>query len=111
MAAPTYALDLAQWTLEFLRTNAAGLFHAVNDEPIDRYEWTKVIAAEAQRAGLLTTEAFIEPVKTDYFPSPIQRPLYSAMSNEQLTRLLGHPLGSWRAGLREMLGAISRECP
>jgi dTDP-4-dehydrorhamnose reductase len=107
VAAPTYAPDLAGWTLEFLRTDGAGLFHAVNDEPIDRFEWTRVIAAEARRAGLLAGDLLIEPVTTDYFPSPIKRPLYSVLDNAKLTRQLGHPLGSWRAGLRETLASLA----
>ena len=37
---PTYAPDLAQWTLNLLDLDASGLIHAANDEGVSRFEWT-----------------------------------------------------------------------
>ena len=57
-----FASDLAQWTLELLHSGASGLFHAVNDEGISRFDWTKSILAEAAKAGLISAEPPVEPV-------------------------------------------------
>jgi dTDP-4-dehydrorhamnose reductase len=105
---PTYAPDLAQWTLELLGLDTGGLIHAVNDEGASRFEWTQVILEEAVRAGLLASAPAVEPVTTAFFNSTMRRPDYTVMSNQKLASLLGRPIGSWRTGLRKMLAQQSR---
>lgn len=105
-SAPTFASDLAQWTLELVRAGAGGLYHAVNDEGLSRFEWTRSIVAEAFRAGLIRTKPAVEPVPSSYFNATMRRPDYTVMSNEKLSRQLGRGLGSWRPGLRKMLAQM-----
>jgi dTDP-4-dehydrorhamnose reductase len=106
VSVPTSALDLAQWTLELVRLGANGLVHAVNDEGVSRYDWTLVILEEAARVGLIPQPSPVEKVTTAFFNSTMRRPTYTVMSNEKLTKLLGHQLGSWRPGLRKMLAQM-----
>jgi dTDP-4-dehydrorhamnose reductase len=47
-------------------------------------------------------------VTSDFFKSPMRRPKVSILGNGKLTGLLGHPLGSWRGGLRKMLAQEAR---
>jgi len=108
VSVPTYAPDLARWTLEFLKVEARGLFHAVNDDGVSRFEWTRTILEEARQAGLTMPEVKVEPVTSDYFNATMRRPAYTVLNNAKATGALGHPLGSWREGLREMLGQIPR---
>jgi dTDP-4-dehydrorhamnose reductase len=103
---PTFASDLAAWTLDLLRTKANGLFHAVNDEGVSRFDWAKIILKEAVQAKIISTALTVEPVLSSYFNSTMKRPDYTVMSNAKLTRQLGRPLGSWRAGLRKMLAQM-----
>src|SRR4051812_42682731 len=44
---PTYVPDLARWTFELMERGATGVWHAVNDEGLSRFEWTKAILEEA----------------------------------------------------------------
>jgi len=106
ISVPTFASDLAQWTLELLRRNAGGLFHAVNDEGVSRFDWTKIILEEAVSANLISTVPTIEPVLSSFFNSTMRRPDYTVMSNGKLSRQLSRPLGSWRAGLQKMLAQM-----
>jgi dTDP-4-dehydrorhamnose reductase len=106
-SAPTFASDLAQWTLELVSGGASGLFHAVNDEGLSRFDWTKGILAEAARARLIPAEPPVEPVLSSFFNATMRRPDYTVMSNEKLSRQLGRPLGSWRDGMRKMLAQMS----
>jgi dTDP-4-dehydrorhamnose reductase len=106
ISVPTSAPDLAQWTLAVIRIGASGLVHAVNDEGVSRFDWTKIILDEAIHAGLISSMPQIEPVTTAFFNSAMRRPDYTVMSNEKLAKLLGHPLGSWRPGLMKMLNQI-----
>lgn len=103
---PTFAPDLAQWTLELVRHGATGLMHAVNDEGVSRYDWTLAILEEAVQAGLIPQASPVEKVTTAFFNASMRRPTYTVMSNEKLTKLLGRQLGSWRPGLRKMLAQI-----
>lgn len=104
LAVPTYVGDLAGWTLELLRQQAGGLYHAVNDEGVSRYDWTRAILEAAVEGGLLSRAPAVEPVTTAFFNSAIRRSTYSWLDNARLTTALGHPLGTWRTGLKAMLG-------
>lgn len=102
-AVPTYVGDLAAWTFELAAKQASGLYHAVNDEGLSRYDWTREILAAAQELGVLTSVPTVEPVTTAFFNSTIRRSTYSWLSNARLTQTLGHPLGSWKTGMRTIL--------
>jgi dTDP-4-dehydrorhamnose reductase len=103
---PTFASDLAQWTLELVHSGASGLFHAVNDEGLSRFDWARSILEEAHRAGLIATQPPLEPVLGSFFNSTMRRPDYTIMSNAKLAHHLGRRPGSWRPGLRKMLAQI-----
>jgi dTDP-4-dehydrorhamnose reductase len=105
---PTVSDDLAQWTVELIQKDGAGLFHAVNDGGVSRFDWTRAILEEAKQLNLISQEIIVEPVTSDYFKSTMPRPKQSVLANGKLTALLGHPLGSWRAGLRKMLAQEAR---
>jgi dTDP-4-dehydrorhamnose reductase len=103
VSVPTFAPDLACWTLDLIRLKACGLVHAVNNEPVSRYEWTGTIVEVAVEAGLVSQAPAVQAVTTAHFNSTMRRPVYSALSNQRLASLLGRRPGSWRAGLRKML--------
>lgn len=104
LAVPTYVGDLAGWSLALIQLQANGLYHAVNDGGLSRYDWTKEILAEARAQNLISVEPAVEPVTTAFFNSTIRRSTYSWLSNAKLAACLGHPLGSWKLGMRAMLG-------
>jgi dTDP-4-dehydrorhamnose reductase len=106
-SAPTFSEDLARWTLELVRKGSGGLFHAVNDEGVSRFDWTRAILEEAKGLGLVPATIAVEPVTSDFFKSPMKRPKNSILANDKLAALLGHPLGSWRVGVRRMLVGMS----
>jgi dTDP-4-dehydrorhamnose reductase len=108
-SAPTFSEDLARWTFELVRNGTGGLFHAVNDEGVSRFDWTQAILEDAKGLGLVPEAIAVEPVTSGFFKSPMKRPKNSILANKKLTALLGHPLGSWRLGLRKMLAQEARD--
>ena len=106
VSVPTFASVLAQWSLALLRQNAGGLFHAVNDEGVSRFDWAKVILEESVRIKLISTAPPVEPVLSSFFSSTMRRPDYTVLSNTKLSKLLGRNPGSWRGGLRKMLAQM-----
>ena len=105
---PTYSEDLARWTLELIDKGGVGLFYAVNDEGVSRFDWTRAILEEAKELKMIPDSVVVEPVTSDFFKSTMPRPKTSILGNGKLTALLGHPLASWRGGLRKMLAQEAR---
>jgi len=103
---PTFATDLADWTVELLKSGAGGLFHAVNDEGVSRFDWARVILDEAARAGIIAAIPPVEPVLSSFFSATMRRPGYTMMSNRKLSEHLGRTVGSWRPGMRKMLAQL-----
>jgi dTDP-4-dehydrorhamnose reductase len=91
-----------------IQKNGSGLFNAVNDEGVSRFDWTEVILAEASRTGLIAQSPKVESVTSDFFKSMMPRPKDSRLDNGKLAEFLGHSLGSWRGGLRKMLAQEAR---
>jgi dTDP-4-dehydrorhamnose reductase len=108
VSVPTFSEDLAGWTLELAKKGAAGLFHAVNDNGISRFDWTRAILEEAARWNLISRRILAEPVTSDFFKSPMRRPQNSILDNGKMAALLGRLVGSWRSGLRKMLAQEAR---
>jgi dTDP-4-dehydrorhamnose reductase len=100
-SAPTYVPDLARWTFALIDRGATGLWNAVNDGGLSRFEWTRVIVDELARLGLPKVE--VEPVTTAYFSPGIRRPTFTVLSNAKLARALGQAPGSWKPGLAQLL--------
>jgi dTDP-4-dehydrorhamnose reductase len=86
-----------------IQRRAGGLFHAVNDEGISRYDWTKVILEEAASQQIIPAVPPVQPVLSAFFNSSMRRPDYTVLCNRKLSGELGRALGSWRSGLRKML--------
>src|SRR5476651_306280 len=72
ISVPTFASDLAQWTLELIRRGADGLFHAVNDGGASRFDWTKIILEESVRAKLISAAPPVKPVLSSFFSSTMR---------------------------------------
>jgi dTDP-4-dehydrorhamnose reductase len=83
VSVPTSTIDLVEITLHSLEQGLTGLFHLTNSDYASRYEWGRYVARK------LSLPSTIIPVPMSMFPSPAQRPLFSAMSNESLQKALG----------------------
>lgn len=106
---PTYAPDLARWTLALTEKGCAGLFHAVNDGGLSRLDWTLAIIDEAAATGWIRSAPTVEPVSTDAFGGGIRRPKQTVLSNAKAAAILGRPLGSWRPGLKQLIRGLAAE--
>jgi dTDP-4-dehydrorhamnose reductase len=97
IATPTYTEDIVSTTFEALSMGLTGLYHLVNHGHASRIDVAQTYFNSIDRKIELT------PVPTSHFPSPAQRPLFSALSAAKLEAALGHPLPSWQ-------DAIARYC-
>jgi len=90
VSVPTSTIDLVDITLRSINKGLTGLYHLTNSDYASRYEWGRYIAKK------LALQSTIIPVPMSAFPSPAQRPLFSAMSNGQLQNDLGYAIPDWR---------------
>jgi dTDP-4-dehydrorhamnose reductase len=113
VSGPTWARMLAEVTAQLLakaspaagwlgeRRQSAGtdgLFHLAGSGWASRLEWGQAILEfDPQKAEQVTEE--IVPAKTSEFPSPAERPLFSALNCELFTETFGLRLPDWKPTL------------
>ena len=101
---PTYTPYLARaiWDLVGRRPEAAaaGLVHYGYREPVSWCGFAREIVAAWKPS------VRVEPVGTEVFPRPAERPAYSVLAVDRFEGLTGRPVESWRAGLGEYLDGL-----
>lgn len=106
---PTWARLLAEVTssvliehrrelLEKIREKS-GIYHVAGGGYTSRYEWAKDILANDPNRTEQLVQA-IEPARTSDFPTPAQRPLFSALDCSKFEKTFGIRLPSWKTSLR-----------
>jgi dTDP-4-dehydrorhamnose reductase len=90
ISSPTYTVDLASTTLDFIRGEMLGTYHVTNSGFCSRYEWAAYILE------WLGWEGSLIPVLSDEFKTPARRPQFSVLDNFGLQETLGYPLPDWK---------------
>jgi dTDP-4-dehydrorhamnose reductase len=90
ISVPTYTEDVVDVVLLALAKGLKGLYHLTNTNKCSRYEWAKYYL---EKEGVPVE---VIPVPMSNFPSKINRPLFSAMSNKKLAKELGIELPTWQ---------------
>lgn len=93
---PTFTFDLADAIIKICRSNARGIIHATNRGDCTWHEFASEIV---RRAGLKTV---VRPTTSDKFVRPAERPKYSVLSSDSLTRQ-GIEMRAWKETLPEYL--------
>jgi dTDP-4-dehydrorhamnose reductase len=76
-----------------------GLYHLAGSGYTSRMEWAQAILRyDPQPEEFVTRE--LVPAFTADFPTPAQRPLYSALDCEKFTRVFGLRLPAWQETLK-----------
>ncbi|UTG91717.1 dTDP-4-dehydrorhamnose reductase [Geobacter sulfurreducens] len=97
VGSPTWTMDLALAISELIENNCRGTYHAANRGICSWYEFARTIFAEAG------TEMTVRPQTTAQLGRPAQRPLYSALCCDKLSRDTGLELEGWREALATYL--------
>ena len=102
IASPTYTRDLAQASLDLIKTTQYGLYHITNAGHCSRFDWAAYILQQSGWAGELV------PGKSHEFKTPATRPLYSALDNFGTRETIGYDLPSWQDATKRFLHEIGR---
>ncbi len=102
---PTWARSLAEITAQllargddFTRRNA-GLYHLAGSGFTSRMEWARLILELDPKKEEQAVKAILPALSAD-FPSPAERPLFSALDCSKFVRTFGLELPDWKTALR-----------
>jgi dTDP-4-dehydrorhamnose reductase len=106
---PTWARMLAEATAQLLAKGGenlsgwlgerTGLYHLAGSGYASRLEWAQAILRyDPNRSEIVTND--LVPALTSDFPSPAQRPLFSALECEKFTEAFGLRLPAWQDALK-----------
>ena len=90
VGSPTYAGHLAPLLLGLTNVVPAGIHHIAGSGAATRREWAEAVLAAASRTTV------VEGATSDEFPTPAERPAYSALGSERAETPVLPP---WRAGV------------
>lgn len=106
---PTWARTLAETTSQLLTMGhkdiaswleeRSGLYHVAGDGCASRFEWANAILSLDPRREEQIVES-VAPALTTDFPTPAQRPLFSALACRRFTETFGLQLPPWKLALQ-----------
>jgi dTDP-4-dehydrorhamnose reductase len=109
LGSPTYAADLAECIFQIITSNLkpgssnpAGIYHFSNNGAIS---WYDLAVAIKELTGSSCT---INPITTEYFPTPAKRPAYSVLDKTKIQQTFGIKLKDWKESLAMCLEKIKK---
>lgn len=108
---PTYAGDLAQAMVDILKRKdfPAGIFHYCGDHSVNRYEFAEAIFAVAKAENPDFRIPHLHAISGAGFPAPADRPGYSVLDCNKISRELGIQAGDWEKALQNVVPALLAE--
>lgn len=94
---PTYTKNLAQNLLLILTTSNYGTYHIVSRGSCSWWRFTSEIFA------LLGMRVHCNPVDSNYFKTAAKRPLYSVLTNHNLSKIKLNKMKHWKTNLKDYL--------
>jgi len=110
---PTWARMLAEATAQVIARGGndslaylqqhSGLYHLAGAGAASRYEWAcEVIERDPNKEEQVVRQ--ILPAKSQEFPNPAHRPVYSALDCSKFEKTFGIPLPDWKISIRLLMG-------
>ena len=107
---PTWAMDLAKAIWQIARkTEIQGICHWTNEGFTSWYDFAVDIQKYSIELGLLDKEISIKQIKTEDYPTPAIRPLYSVLVSTATWKALGYTAPHWHESLRMMLSELKEQ--
>lgn len=103
IGSPTYARDLAEALLNIIikwyvfTIKPTGIYHFSNEGIISWYDFAVAIK---ERIG---SKCIINPIPTEKYPTPAQRPLHSTMNKNKFVNAFGINVKPWKESLQKCL--------
>lgn len=105
VGAPSYAPDLARYTLEALEKTAempsfpSGIYHMVHSGETSWHGFAEAIFTKARKHNMPLAIKTVEPIPGSAYPTPAKRPLNSRLNCAKLHAVFDIVLPTWEQGL------------
>jgi dTDP-4-dehydrorhamnose reductase len=104
---PTYAGDIASTVLNiakqmFAGNQAYGVYHYSGFPYVSWYVFSESIFNSAREQGVLTKTINVNPIITQYYPTPAKRPVNSSLNCEKIMRTFGVKQSDWQIALKQI---------
>jgi dTDP-4-dehydrorhamnose reductase len=113
---PTWAGDIATaittLSTHFLPAasdSSSGIYHFTNSGITSWYDFAVAIFEEAKAIGFPIQLQRVVPITTPEYPTPTQRPAYSALDWQKIAAFLPSYPPHWRQSLRQMLTELHQQ--
>jgi dTDP-4-dehydrorhamnose reductase len=100
---PTWANELARVIWRSVEVGLSGKRHWTDNGMASWYDFAVAIYEEALTLGILQNKITIKPIRTNDYPTPARRPLYSVLNKDSMIDALNYTPPHWRVNLRKML--------
>ncbi len=108
VGSPTWANGLAAALWRAVETKSTGILHWTGAGVASWYDFAQAILEEGKACGLIDNDrVFVNPLRTDQYPTPAARPSYSVLETSVTRAELGIKPVHWREELREMLRELT----
>ena len=96
---PTYAGDLANVILKIISSKNTnfGLYHYSNEGVASWYDFAEAIFKASN------TEIKLNAIKTEAYPTPAKRPVYSVMDKTKIKSVLNIEISSWKDNIKTII--------
>jgi dTDP-4-dehydrorhamnose reductase len=88
------------------RARMQGIHHLVASGHTTWHGFAQAIFDDAVSAGLLPRAPVVNAIGTAQFPTPAQRPAWSVLDNQDMTRHFGYTPPAWRDALQPVIEAL-----
>ncbi len=104
---PTWANNLARtiWVAA-MQTSLKGIYHYSDQGVASWYDFAQAIQSNAMELGLINKTITLNPIRTEAYPLPAQRPAYSVLEKHKTWQDLAIKPMDWQVALKQMLAEI-----
>jgi len=100
---PTYTKDIVNLSMFAIQKGLSGTYHLTNGGYASRYEVARYFLERLEMDNLIL------PVGSGHFPTPAQRPYFSAMSSRKLSDALNVTIPDWKLGIDRYIETMSEK--
>ncbi len=106
IGSPTWAKGLAQVCIEASRKREIGVFHWTDEGVASWYDFACAIQTLAIEKGMLSNKIPINPIPTEQYPTPAERPHYSVLDKVKTRKSFSTRNKHWYQNLSEMMDEL-----
>jgi dTDP-4-dehydrorhamnose reductase len=105
IGSPTYAKDLAEVIIKLIETKSKrfGIYHYSNKGEVSWYDFAKAIFK------ISNIEIKLNPIPTDEYPTPAERPRYSVLNTDKIKKELRIDIPNWKKSLKKTITNLNEQ--